>query len=162
MLPNVCFRVFENRLFIRPTHIESSVLVGCAEDSRERPLLRRIALGRPLFPARVSASFPSRVRCVSAARRRSSLLQKPPFCKSIRHRTTRPKRPKSPVSREVLRKILYGKAPNEYRIRSKVAQSLRCFGDSGSMRDVRHRRSSLEWISPVFFSKMGRDPRSDA
>lgn len=119
--------------------------------------------GRPVpvpWPSRIrhaSDLQPTRFRLLSVSHPPSAggdpLLQKPPFCKSIRRRTTSTKPAQPHVSRAVLRKILYGKAPNGYRIRSKVAQSPRCFKDSGSIGDVRCRPSSLEWISPVFFSK---------
>ena len=149
MLPNVCFRAFENRLFIRSTRIESSALVGRAECSRKQ-------LPPPTKRSRAPALPRPSIRLVSmrvAVRHRHLSLQKTPFCKSIRHRTTGSKIQKSRVSREILRKTLYGKAPNGHRIKSKVAQSPRRFGDSGPGSDGRQQSSSLEWISPVFFSK---------
>lgn len=160
MLPNVCFRVIENRLFIRPTENKCGISVGSPNDPRKGRGNRRRSPaetrsgGRPVpvpWPSRIrhaSDLQPTRFRLLSVSHPPSAggdpLLQKPPFCKSVRRRTTSTKPAQPHVSRAVLRKILYGKAPNGYRIRSKVAQSPRCFKDSGSIGDVRCRRSSLE------------------
>ncbi len=164
MLPNVCFRVIENRLFIRPTENKCGISVGRTNDPRkgrekdaataDLPPVETRSGGRPVpvpWPNRIrhaSDLQPTPFRLLSVSHPPSAggdpLLQKPPFCKSVRHRTTSAKPAQPHVSRAVLRKILYGKAPNGYRIKSKVAQSPRCSANSGSTDNVRCRRSSLE------------------